>query len=284
MIKLAIPAAALLAVIMTAGTSHAAAPPTPDPHEPSVSAPGSLKAPPKAATPPGVAHAAHTSYGGQGNTVDQINKVGAAGGWAVEIDVRFSKTGYAVITHDADVSTTTNGTGHVWNMTVAQLTKLKPPIPTVGAAVNAARNHGMKVFLDVKTDTITATQATNLNASVTGTTWKSQVTVIADAYYATRRAGLKAARAKGLHTGWVEPYRGRRSAATIASYTGDTRRNYFTAAKETPAADLDYYQANGVWVVAGTPNSADGWNHVLDHGVDAILTDELPVYLAWAAQ
>lgn len=79
----------------------------------------------------------------------------------VEIDVRFTRDNIAVLMHDSDVARTTNGQGHVENMTFAQIEQLrllnpdgKPSryrVPTLESALRTARDR-IVVDLHLKVD------------------------------------------------------------------------------------------------------------------------------------
>lgn len=82
------------------------------------------------------------------------------GATAVEVDVRTSKDGHLVILHDKTLNRTTNGTGSVGNMTLAELKKLDAGgwfdkkyrderIPTLPEVLKACRGK-IDVLLDLK--------------------------------------------------------------------------------------------------------------------------------------
>lgn len=58
------------------------------------------------------------------NTLTGIKLSKERGFKAVEIDVEYTKDGYAVLLHDPTVDRTSNGTGHVRDMTFAQIREL----------------------------------------------------------------------------------------------------------------------------------------------------------------
>lgn len=235
-------------------------------------------------TPPAViAHAAHTQPGGEENTTAQITRLGKAGVRTVEVDLRYSATGWPVLMHDATVDRTTNGHGYVGRMTVAALAKLRPPVPTLRAALAAARRYGMGVVLDLKTNGASVAQVRNTVAEIKRSGWGGHVSMISDARVASRRATLHTYHARGFHTGWVEGYPGRaRTPAEITAATGD-KRAWWLVGRDTPPAVLDQLDAAGVQVTVGTPNSPAGWALVQDHGVDSVFTDYPGGYLSWLA-
>ena len=59
------------------------------------------------------------------NTVEGCKQSHARGIRGYEVDVRLTKDGHMVLMHDADVSRTTNGTGRVEELTLAQLRALR---------------------------------------------------------------------------------------------------------------------------------------------------------------
>jgi glycerophosphoryl diester phosphodiesterase len=58
------------------------------------------------------------------NTVEAFHAAADAGADFIELDVRLTADGHLVVLHDADVSRTTNGTGMVHQMTLAQVKAL----------------------------------------------------------------------------------------------------------------------------------------------------------------
>ena len=93
------------------------------------------------------------------NTLASIDAAFAVGCDLVEIDVRLSRDGVAVIVHDDTVDRTTNGKGNVADLTLAELKALDAGswkaerfagerIPTLAEALGAARGKGA-FLLDV---------------------------------------------------------------------------------------------------------------------------------------
>jgi glycerophosphoryl diester phosphodiesterase len=75
------------------------------------------------------------------NTLASIRRALEMGVDMVEFDVRAAKTGEPVVIHDATVDRTTNGTGRVADMTLAEIRRLRcsngEPVPTLAGAVAA---------------------------------------------------------------------------------------------------------------------------------------------------
>ena len=68
------------------------------------------------------------------NTIEAFEAAIDAGADAVELDVRMTADGVAVVMHDADVSRTTDGTGLVPELTLSDARRLRIPLPGGGAA------------------------------------------------------------------------------------------------------------------------------------------------------
>lgn len=71
-----------------------------------------------------------------------------------EVDVHLTKDHRMVLMHDARVDRTTNGTGYVRDLTLAQIKRLRTDhgcrVPTFRQAVLTARRHGVTVLADLK--------------------------------------------------------------------------------------------------------------------------------------
>jgi glycerophosphoryl diester phosphodiesterase len=68
------------------------------------------------------------------NTIQAFEAAIDAGADAVEFDVRLTADDVAVVMHDPDVSRTTDGTGLVPELTLADVRRLRIPLPGAGAA------------------------------------------------------------------------------------------------------------------------------------------------------
>lgn len=102
------------------------------------------------------------------NSVEAIAACARLGVDAVEIDVRLTRDGAAIVMHDEDVSRTTDGAGLVHEMTREQIQALRlrergggadayltrAPVPTLEAVLAAARERGVMVNLELKKDSV----------------------------------------------------------------------------------------------------------------------------------
>jgi glycerophosphoryl diester phosphodiesterase len=100
------------------------------------------------------------------NTLAAFRNSIAMGVDAIEIDMRTTKDGEIVILHDATVDRTTDGTGPVSELTLAQVKALDAGshegpgfagerIPTFEETLQLVRGTGVKLLLDIKTSSVT---------------------------------------------------------------------------------------------------------------------------------
>lgn len=92
------------------------------------------------------------------NTLVAFEAAVQAGADVVELDVRLTSDGVAVVMHDPDVSATTEGTGYVHELTLGQLKRLnaargrgqRQDIPTVAEALEVIGEGGAGANLEIK--------------------------------------------------------------------------------------------------------------------------------------
>uniref|UniRef100_A0A4W5R755 Glycerophosphodiester phosphodiesterase 1 n=1 Tax=Hucho hucho TaxID=62062 RepID=A0A4W5R755_9TELE len=97
------------------------------------------------------------------NTIAAIREASRNGATGVELDVGFTADGVAVLMHDETVDRTTNGTGAVGTLRLAELRTLDATgrhrlrekfkgerVPTLQEAVEECINHQLTIFFDVK--------------------------------------------------------------------------------------------------------------------------------------
>ena len=92
------------------------------------------------------------------NSLKALRTAAARGISIVEIDVRTTRDGQLVIMHDETVDRTTNGTGQLASLTLADLRKFRidrngGPVPALGEALVAAKASKVRLLLDVKPGT-----------------------------------------------------------------------------------------------------------------------------------
>ncbi|XP_071002196.1 glycerophosphodiester phosphodiesterase 1-like isoform X2 [Oncorhynchus clarkii lewisi] len=97
------------------------------------------------------------------NTIAAIREASRNGATGVELDLGFTADGEAVLMHDETVDRTTNGTGAVGTLRLAELRTLDATgkhrlgekfkgerVPTLQEAVEECINHQLTIFFDVK--------------------------------------------------------------------------------------------------------------------------------------
>jgi glycerophosphoryl diester phosphodiesterase len=93
------------------------------------------------------------------NTIAAFRAAAEAGADVIELDVRATSDGIPVILHDADVAATTDGSGQVHDLTLAQVKRLdasggrgpRQEIPTLAEAVEAIADAGpVAIDLEIK--------------------------------------------------------------------------------------------------------------------------------------
>lgn len=226
------------------------------------------------------------------NTLAAIVKGMAAGADGCEFDVYASKDGVAVLMHDDTVDRTTNGTGKVSDLTVAELKKLDAgswkgrafagePVPTLLEVLKAMKGKGCKAMIEVKPDGIAkpvveAIRAAGMVDSCYVISFKDKA--IADARALEPR----------LHGALVVGGRRKGSVARRARYLADR-------AKKCGAEilDLDYHMLSpelveelhrlGFKVWCWTVNDVAVMEALARWGVDGITTDRPDVMVKWRA-
>lgn len=93
------------------------------------------------------------------NTLAAFRNSVALGVDAIEIDMRATKDGEIVIMHDASVDRTTDGTGNVSDLTLAEIKALDAGegqrVPTYEESLEAVKGTGVRLLLDIKTAAVT---------------------------------------------------------------------------------------------------------------------------------
>jgi glycerophosphoryl diester phosphodiesterase len=98
------------------------------------------------------------------NTLASFRKSAEMGFTMVECDVQFTKDGYAVILHDNTVDRTSNGTGNINDMTLAEVRSLDfgswksneyigEKIPTFEEFISLCQNYSLQPYIEIKNAT-----------------------------------------------------------------------------------------------------------------------------------
>jgi glycerophosphoryl diester phosphodiesterase len=102
------------------------------------------------------------------NTLSACKEALSLGADIVEVDVQLTKDGHVVVLHDVTVNRTTDGTGSVRDMTLAEVKKLTAgcprrfgvqykdeKIPTLGEVLDLARGKA-KIMIEIKRESVSA--------------------------------------------------------------------------------------------------------------------------------
>ncbi|MEZ4267220.1 MAG: glycerophosphodiester phosphodiesterase family protein [Myxococcota bacterium] len=223
------------------------------------------------------------------NTLAAIRAAAQAGVRAVEVDVRLSADGRAVLMHDDTLDRTTDGAGPVSERTLADLRALSAdagiadyagePVPTLDEAVALARALGLWLELDVKNvetsvvaeeiatvlarhDAFATTFASSFYPQVLYAVRSREPRVITALAIRPDATGIALVdRLLGsfwlpewLGVGLVEPHRDLVSAERVAAWR---RRGFVVNAWTVNAAeDKAYFQRLGIAITTNCPHAA----------------------------
>ena len=115
-----------------------------------------------------VAHRGASQYAPQ-NTLASFKLAAQLGFDAVETDIRFTKDNVPVILHNETINSTSNGSGRISDMTLAQAKKYNfgnssygnQKIPTLKETVRTCKENGLTEYLEIKTH-LSEAQAKNI--------------------------------------------------------------------------------------------------------------------------
>lgn len=236
------------------------------------------------------------------NTVVGIQWAGAIGASIVEMDVQWTKSKFPVLMHDADVSRTTNGTGHIADMWLGDATALLaqdyPPYNTDPAYSNVHVPYGW--------DFMAAVASSNLDVILDILAIPDQAMMDKLAYYINYfnwvpRAVIQAnAATVALMRGWypsltyavIEGY----SALNDMTTNGQIRSGPYIAGKAAAAYTIlytglslpavRYWHDSGLQVYTWTSDSPmmdveANWDAAAAAGVDRLITNRAPDVLSW---
>ena len=90
------------------------------------------------------------------NTLAAYERAANLGADFVELDVRETSDGALVLMHDARVDRTTDGHGAVEELTLAEIGRLRPAVPTFTAALRWGKRRGVRIDVDHKSGSVEA--------------------------------------------------------------------------------------------------------------------------------
>lgn len=215
-----------------------------------------------------IGHRGYTGSGCTENTTCAFRAALKRGADAVEMDVRFTRTGYPVIMHDATVNRTTTGSGRVGSKTVAQFTRLRTNDgrhpPTLAQALSAVRAKGGWALVELKTAP-SKKQMAHFDAKAAASRLPRSRIIVQSfksaAVWRAKRDGWRGARLLTYATtaSWTWKYH-----AVGVPYTKITKGG---VAKE---------HRHGVAVYAYTVDKSSAWASLARKGVDAIISNRNP--------
>ncbi len=219
-----------------------------------------------------VSHRGYRSAGPE-NTIRAFEGALDAGSDEVELDVHFTKDHHPVLMHDATVDRTTTGTGRVADMTLARFRTLRTADgqrpATLAAALEVIRDRGGHVLVELKQvpDARDLRSLRDQYRRLNAYRWASLMSFSVSALRAVRSIPAP----KGLLSDSApRPSRVRNFAFVAIRYDSLTR------------ARVREYLHDGVDVYAWTPNDRGAWRRLAAYGVNGVVTDRTPAYLAWA--
>ena len=235
--------------------------------------------------PPPVAHRGDSARAPE-NTLPAFRKALAIGVHRFELDVRFTSSDVPVLMHDPKVGRTTNGTGAVTSLSLAQVRALDAgswfsreyrgtKVPTLYEVLKLAKSNEASVLVELKTSP-TPAQMTQLLDRIRWSSMAWGVTVtsfIEEAITAVRAA------APGLRTAIIDWPR-YRSPESVLQFG---RTYLVNAASLTVERSARWHRA-GISVRPWTVDTVEGWRRMAYDKADATLTNRPASYLAWARQ
>jgi glycerophosphoryl diester phosphodiesterase len=203
---------------------------------------------------------------GPESTIAGAERAIAMGVDILEMDVRLTRDGHAVILHDAAVDRTTDGQGPVAGLTLAELKRLDAGegqrVPTVAEFLAAIRGR-VGVTLELK---VVAAAERVVDAVRAADAFAWAVVRSSDL---ERHGELKRAEPR-LRTGAMAPWPtsiARLAALGVAACTPASN-------EKLTREEVDGLHAAGIAVWATLANKEEEWRRLAALGVDGIITDE----------
>lgn len=90
------------------------------------------------------------------NTIPSFEAAGVGGAWGIETDIQATSDGYLICMHDTTVDRTTNGTGTIANMTMAEIDQLRIKdhpdlkVPTIEQYLGICKTYGCIPCMELK--------------------------------------------------------------------------------------------------------------------------------------
>ncbi len=240
-----------------------------------------------APSPVVVAHRGNSSVAPQ-NTLAALESAWRAQAHAVEIDVQLSADGEVVVIHDDTVDATTDGTGAVGAMSLADLRALDAGVtfstayagqrvPTFAEVLGLlAARPGTDLLLELKASWA-ADDARRVTDAVDAAGLADRVVV--QSFHPETVAALRDV-APHLPRGWLVHQAWDRLLEVAAELEVVACNPYVGMVLEDPALVGRLHDA-GLRVMTWTANDAQQWDGLLAAGVDAVITDRPDRLAGW---
>lgn len=122
------------------------------------------------------------------NTIPSFEAAGTGGAWAIETDVQATSDGYLICMHDATVDRTTDGTGTVSEMTMAEIDDLRIKdhpdlkVPTVEQYLEICKTYGCVPCVEIKNSASSQAMVTKLIQAMADYGLESTAVLISTVY------------------------------------------------------------------------------------------------------
>ena len=233
--------------------------------------------------PPPVAHRGDSERAPE-NTLPAYRAAARGGVSRWEIDVRFTSDGRPVLMHDATVDRTTDGSGQVAELTLAQIRALDAgswfagrfagvPVPTLGQVLRLAQRRDAMVLVELKT----APSPAQLDRVLDDLARHSMVDRVRVTSFDEQTILGVRANVPGLRTALIDNPR-YRSPDSVLRY-GQTYLLHHTS---VTADRVRRWQRAGIEVRPWTVDSSRVWRRMAYDGAGPVITNRPRSYLAWA--
>ncbi len=233
--------------------------------------------------PPPVAHRGASATAPE-NTVAAFSRALRAGARTLEMDVRFTKDGKPVIMHDATVDRTTNGTGPVSALTLAQVRRLDAGrwfakrfrgtrVPTLRQVLRLGKRYDARYLIELKVTPPTP-QLRYFLGRINGAGVRDRVTVTS--FHPATLAAMHAAR-PSQPTALIDA----RSASSVEDVLAQGRSYLPNFAAMTPDSATHWEHA-GIAIIPWVVGTQVKWRQAATDGAAAVITNRPAAYLRWA--